>query len=379
MSDNQRGFTNTELLIMLLAIWLFASLVLASCGEDKIKVHEDEVKANIHTIQMAVERYEVDHKHYPSFLLGGDSKGWRMWHLYHDEPNPPVDEPSDNLVQDVLVQYGYLESYPQNPFVDDGMNVIMSTCVKGSGPSGELRAGDGDPRFGYNGNIMGNGLDDPAYYLNRTEGIPPKETSLIETRRTLDNETVKELGFCEPPEGLHYMMGGRKAFDKYGQVITIAVFWPGNFFYRSAFIHPLERKGWAWYDPSMVPDPPITKYILGAYGSENSAGLDMIRLEARNWDNTDDIYYRLPHPWYKYARSSGIKCAYSLTEEEDTSEGGLPELFGGGDAFTGPFFPPNRGDESEGYQYGQYIYGAPDGHPDGIIIVVTDSDYQQVW
>jgi len=131
------------LLIILIAIWLFSSLFLASCGEDKNKVREDEVKANIHIIQATIERYDTDHQHYPSFLLGGDSKGWRMWHLYHDEPNPPVDEPSDNLVQDVLIQYGYLESYPKNPFVDDGMNVIMSTCAKGSGPHGELEPGDG--------------------------------------------------------------------------------------------------------------------------------------------------------------------------------------------------------------------------------------------
>ena len=376
MPSNQIGFTNIELVLATVIIWLSTSLFLISCGEDKTTIHEEEVKANIHIIQAAIERYEVDHKRYPSFLLGGDSKGWRNWHVYHDEPDPPVDEPSDNLVQDVLVQYGYLESYPQNPFVSDGMKVIMSTRARGTGPNEELRAGDGDPRFGYYGNIIGNGIDDPAYYMHRIVGIPPVETTLIETRRTLDDETIKKLGFCEPPKGLHYMMGGRKAFDKNGEVITVATWWPGNFFYRAGSYFPLSRREWGTIDYNILgpglSGTKINRYFLGGFGAEYSMGMDVIRLESRNWDNTDNIYYRLPPPWYKYSKNSGIRCAYNLSEGYNTSECGLPEVFGGGDAFTGPLFPPNQGDESEDYSYGEYIFGAPDGHPDGIIVIFTN-------
>ena len=366
-----KGFTKIELVVILVVFWLFSFSMLARFTKDKDKAKESEVRANIHQIQVAIERYEVDQKRYPSFLLGGDAEGWNRWHQVKDEPNPDPTVPSNNLVQDVLVQFGYIASYPKNPFVDDGMTVIMSTSLRGSGPGGALQAGDGDPRFGYAGNIMGNGLDDPAFYKHRTIGIPPIVTSSIEIRRTLDLDTAGLLQFCEPPVGVHYMMGGRKAFDKRGNVITVTVWWPGNFFYRGAYDHPLQRKGsWAWYDPGTIPGgPKMNRYILGGYGSLQTPGFDVIRLEGRNWDNTDDVYYRPPPPWYKYARSSGIRCSYALESTGGQSEGGLPEVFGGGDAFTGPFNPPNGGDESDGYKDGEFIYGAPDGHPDGVIIV----------
>lgn len=116
-------------------------------------------------------------------------------------------------------------------------------------------------------------------------------------------------------------------------------------------------------------------YILGCYGSTRTEGMDIIRLESRNWDNTDDIHYRLPPPWYRHARKSGIKCSYGMDTDYSSKIGsGLPELSGGGDAFTGPVFPYNRGMDNEGYNYGKFIYGAPDGHPDGVIDVRCSKD-----
>jgi prepilin-type N-terminal cleavage/methylation domain-containing protein len=372
-SFKEHGFTLIELLVVITIIGILAAIALPNYIKAKDKAKEAEVKSNIHTIQVAIERYEVDAHRYPSFLLGGDTEGWHKWHLRWDVDTPPPTDPCNNLVQDVLVQYGYITSYPKNPFVDDGMAIIQSTSATGSGPGGAFQPGDGDPRFGFSGAIMGNGLSDPAYYRNRTIGIPPIETPLIETRRTLQDDAVQQLGFLEPPDGLHWMMGGRKGFDADGEVITVSVFWPGNFFYRGLFDHPLERKGWTWYDPGTIPGgTKMNRYILGGYGSTRTDGLDAIRLETLNYDATDDVYYRLPPPWYKYARSSGIKCGYADDGSDPSGTGsGLPEVCGGGDAFTGPFYPYNRGDDEDGFAYGQYIYGAPDGHPDGVIIILT--------
>ena len=372
-SVKERGFTLIELLVVITIIGILAAIALPNYIKAKDKAKEAEVKANVHTVQVAIERYDVDQARYPSFLLGGDSEGWIKWHHEHDVQGIPPDQPSNNLLQDVLVQYGYISSYPKNPFVSDGMSIIQSTAATGTGPGGQFQPGDGDPRFGFNGGIMGNGLSDPAYYEHRIIGIPPVETPLIETKRTLDPAAVAALGFLEPDQGIHYMMGGRKSFDAEGDVITVSVFWPGNFFYRGLFDHPLERKGWTWYDPGTIPGgTKMNRYIIGGYGSTRTAGMDVIRLETRNYDNSDDCYYRLPAPWYKYARNSGIMCGYSTDGGAPSTVGsGLPEVCGGGDAFTGPFYPYNRGDDGEGFTYGQYIYGAPDGHPDGVILVLT--------
>lgn len=367
--SSDRGFTKIELIIAVIILGAYVGLALPCLTANMDEEREAQVKLNIHEIQMAIERYHVDNGFYPRFLLGGDQKGWREWHLRNDEAGIPPDEPSNNLVVDVLIEYGYLDSYPKNPFVDDGMAIIKSTAALGSGLFLNHRFGDGDPRFGFRGDTMGNGISDPEYYKHRIIGIPPVETPLIETRRTLDDETVKRLGFIEPPDGIHYMMGGRKGFDRSGNVITIASFWPGNFFYRAKGFQ-LERRGWIWYDPGTIPGGiKPDHYVLGGYGSTLTSGMDVIRLEGRNWDNTDDAFFRLPAPWYSYARNSGIKCGYGIDGASPSIIGsGLPAVFGGGDAFTGPKYPPNRPCIENNYTYDVFVFGAPDGHPDGVII-----------
>lgn len=235
--EMERGFTKVELIVGTIILFVYFGLAVPGFQANMDVEREAEVRSNLHIIQMAIERYEVDNKRYPSFLLGGDNKGWHDWHRRHDMLVPAKDAACNNRVVDPLIKYGYLQSYPKNPFVDNGMRIIKSTCALGSGQNFLHQYGDGDPRFGFYGNTMGNGLSDPSYYRHRLSGIPPVETPLVETSRTLDKETVKRLGFLEPPDGLHYMMGGRKAFDKEGNVITLASWWPGNFFYRGLFPH----------------------------------------------------------------------------------------------------------------------------------------------
>lgn len=70
---------------------------------------EDEVKANLKVIQVALERYAVDHDGtYPVMLYGGD-----RYDTFTTSDSPVISEfPGD---VDWLIQHGYL-TYPQNPF-----------------------------------------------------------------------------------------------------------------------------------------------------------------------------------------------------------------------------------------------------------------------
>ncbi|MBU1023204.1 type II secretion system GspH family protein, partial [bacterium] len=262
----ESGFTKIELLVVILILCIFASFAIPGLTSTMVSEREAETKNNLHIIRMAIERYFLDNDKYPPFLLGGDVVGWDNWHQINDDDNPPSDEPSNNLVHDVLIQYGYLQSYPKNPFVGDGMAIIKSTGGVGTGLTGEFQPGDGDPRFGFYGNTMGNGLSDPAFYQHLNSiGISPTETPLIETRRTLSDYAAAKHGFLDPPDGVHYMMGGLKTFDSRDGVKTVANWWPGNFFYRGLVDYQLVRMGWTTENDPGV-HPPGAKfdfYMLG--------------------------------------------------------------------------------------------------------------------
>jgi hypothetical protein len=71
----------------------------------------------------------------------------------------------------------------------------------------------------------------------------------------------------------------------------------------------------------------------------------------------------MPPPW------SGVDdfpCGY--TGSFSSQDGlGLPAVFGGGDHQNGPYWPADRDPESLTH----FIYGAPDGVEDGIILRLT--------
>jgi hypothetical protein len=153
---------------------------------------------------------------------------------------------------------------------------------------------------------------------------------------------------------------------------TLKAFWPGQFFYRAGgefFIaNPLMVQGpeyryiWGW------PYMRVNKYMLGGYGSPRTDGLDVIRLTVKTgesvtlWGGTisgmpsgqyyqDHLNPTLPqsHPDFP-----GLQIQYSS-----------PECMGGGARLLMPQFPY--------FQTGTHawLYGAPDGHRDGVILVLT--------
>jgi len=374
----QRGFTLIELLVTITIIGILAAIALPNYIKAKDKAKEVEAKANLHTIQIAVERYAVDRGYYPSFLIGGDSQGWDVWHSIKDE-HPSSSQYLNkfgntffpDFVVDPLIHYAYINSYPSNPFVDEGRVIIEGTF--------DSVTGLGDPRFGYKGNLMGMGLTDPAFFKDSNGPRNPNRT-LVDTSLTLPDASF--LGFPSwdsDPVGVHYMFGGRRNPNGKGWLKT---YWPGNFYYRAGwkFMERPDGHGWGYPGDTAFRSRPAT-YIMGAYGSFRSDGYDVIRLE-HTYTNGAQVYFKLPPPWNENAVINGCPVgiyggAEGLFGNQNKGTGwGLPLTFGGW-FYTYGGMPENKPglNPQPSYPYENtvsggepYMYGAPDGVPDGIVL-----------
>jgi len=223
------GFTLIELLVVITIIGILAAIALPNYIKAKDKAKEAEVKANCHTIQIALERYATDHSGaYPKYILGGDTRGWdersgcRAMTLPGSEDLKPPRDP--------LIHYAYVNSYPDNPFIDAGEGI--TSVIPWTGAS--LKLGDGDVRFGWTGELMGNTLDDPKY-LFRNYGDPTR------LQWTMYPVPDSYIGILDPTSPCSfYCMGGLPQWqrgtgggsDTEGDAIK--AFWPGQYFYRSA-------------------------------------------------------------------------------------------------------------------------------------------------
>jgi len=379
----ERGFTLIELLVVITIIGILASIALPNYIKAKDKAREAEVKANVHTIQIALERYAVDHSGvYPAMIWGGDEKGWSTiqgigCRTMFDHPE--YDPDNDNNLSarppfDPLIYLGYVNSYPRNAFLNDGEG--LSTIVRWTGPS-PCEVGDGDPRFGYNGEMMGNIVEDPRYlwYKNGNNRISLSRISncFLEEAKQYWVDMVQG----NTPANPFYAMGGIPEWKRiesdvnYGYAesdlesgVVLKAYWPGEFFYRSGgtflfhmgFLNsaapdPNLRRIWDFYYSR------LDRYFLGGYGSMRTDGVDVVRLTnvlgeaCDNMMGYGDGYYEA-HP--KYARTKQTPIQFSS-----------PEVFGGGFRGKMPYFPYTDPKTEE------WIYGAPDGLRDGVIIAVT--------
>ena len=142
ISNKQRGFTLIELLVVITIIGILAAMALPNFIKMRAKANEAEVKAGIHAIQVALERYAVDSGGvYPSALSGADypsncfmrenmysASGQYVYNLgtigsssFHNAPWERSWEGAarSNSLRwkcDPLIQYGYLGQFPPNPF-----------------------------------------------------------------------------------------------------------------------------------------------------------------------------------------------------------------------------------------------------------------------
>jgi len=331
-----------------------------SCTEgvsSRDMAREAEVKSNLHTIQIALERYATDHGgQYPVYILGGDTRGWDPSTGCRALTEPEADKtpPEDPLIKD-----SYMSAYPTNPFTDTVPEVISATG------SCELQ-GCGDVRFGFKGEIMGNCLDDPRY-LFLAEGM----VSNLQYTMLPDEEMGIGVIRSGKPNSF-YCMGGTAEGNSW---------WPGQFFYRSAgdyFIGPgmVNRDEyediWGW------PYMRINKYMLGAYGPLSTEGMDVIRL------TTKGNVTAAGQPGAEVGIINNQYYQDNMDPESESSHPDFnlrikysnPEVYGGGEMGLMPQFP------YYGPPINAWMFGAPDGFRDGVILVLTsgsDSEKFTEW
>ena len=379
MKSSDDGFTLTEFIIVVILLGILVSLALPGFVKSKDKAREAEVKSNVHSIQIALARYAVDNNdRLPAMIWGGDKKGWStekgvgcrtMW---EHEPYNGENEDDAHPPFDPLLFYGYLDSYPRNPFINRGMGV--KSTIKWTSPQNP-KPGDGDPRFGYDGELMCNIITDPFYLWKKEESGRIRPTRIKNCFNSSRFQLPAMISNIVPGNPF-YALGGIPEWSRFisdypdqhtpvSERKSITTHWPGEFFYRSInhFFDPPE------YSETKEPEKYCrtiwdfkrknrNAYMLGGFGSMWTDGSDIIRLTDVYGNTVDNLIGYMGGGIYEPHSDSPLTEKYSVCFSS-------PELFGGGEEGQMPYFP--YFDPKDGYLF----YGAPDGYKDGVIITVT--------
>ncbi|MGH8104220.1 MAG: type II secretion system protein [bacterium] len=185
MVKKMKGFTLIELLVVMVIIGILVSIALPNYLKARDKAREAQIRASLHVIQMALERYAVDWDGlYPIVLSGGDPTynnlsmdggffgGGRG--LVGLAPSVfvdynPIDTFTDpewclpfpanqtvgsgaingrHVCMDSMLRQGYLSQYPKNPFVKKDQNGAWGAfSVYGGGFAAALGGFYGDLMF----------------------------------------------------------------------------------------------------------------------------------------------------------------------------------------------------------------------------------------
>jgi hypothetical protein len=126
------------------------------------KPREAEVKANLHKIQLAVERYATDHGgQYPPYLIGGQGKYSEYVEGSANAFINVTDCPNREMLSDPLLREGYIEAYPKNPFATNGAAIHrFQVDIKDTLHNGTKEAQTHGTRFGPYCILMGNVMAD---------------------------------------------------------------------------------------------------------------------------------------------------------------------------------------------------------------------------
>lgn len=244
------GFTWLAEIIITISCVLALAVVIAanSSTSSKDEAREAEVKSNLHTIQLAVERYAVDHDgQRPAYLIGGQGKYSQFVEGVESDSisfiNPQTC-PKRSTLSDPLLREGYIEAYPKNPFAGNGASIHLFQIDKGDPLYNGSNVGVSEgTRFGPYCNLMGNVMAD---YRRSTFAI-------------IDSKGVRYEypTYCN----ILYPCSDMWKTDK------PTPFLPGEFFYRSRSVKVIENG---------MEREEIQDYMLGAYGAIRTKGKDVI-------------------------------------------------------------------------------------------------------
>ncbi len=269
---------------------------------------EANTKGNIYIIQNAVEKYAARHGEYPPYVLGGDYDGWEKYKAEHHG--------DENLLLDPLIEGGYLFAYPKVSYKAHtkyrGKNArIVDRFVE---EAGKLSGGSFDPRFGLNGDRMGNVLSEPIIFVK---------------------QVIPEL------EGYPRLC-------------------PGMFYYKAlgTEISDEEEADSEIISLSDIKYKKYNAYVIGGMGDSDMYGLDTIRWLDGDGTLPDSFPYISRNSYYATAPDSGMRILLAL-----------PEVVGGGGDGKMPEWPPFDPPEFSPNEV-NVIAGAPDGFADGVVTQV---------
>lgn len=283
----RKGFTLIELLVVIVIIGILVAIALPNFIKIKEKAREAETKQNLHSVQIALERYATDSDgaSYPMWIAGGDwtdsytiNETYRNRNITQEDIDalPPgkqgIEIAADGF-GDSLIMDGYLTEAPRNAFI------VTNT----KGGATRRIAHRNDVSFG-NGNMVRNQIGGMNNNL-MTELLGPPIAQRVRYNGDLYVQKVYEFDANQLTKPI--TTGGQ---NKIGNAAMV-----GNFLYYATLANP--RYKWIYYNFTSEP----AGYFLCGFGSFKNAGMDVYDVNANfpgrfRTNNCGENYLGIPCP-----------------------------------------------------------------------------------